>query len=98
MKNEPALRIELIERYLSNEDQLEYLEDLGIDIEKNKEYRYRRTYILFDQIDRAIEIPDNKEECILRLWTGEDIVIKESYDDLCILLDDIENGRYETEE
>lgn len=92
MKNESSYRIELLERYIANVDQLEYLEELGVDVEKNKEYKYRRTYILFDQIDRPIEIPGNKHECIIRLWTGEDICIKGSYDDICIKFNDIDNN------
>ena len=53
--------------------------------------KYRRTHILFKEIERPIEIKGNKKQCILRLWSGEELVVKYNYDDLCIKLCDIEN-------
>lgn len=83
-------RIEVYEKYIvSQEKNEEYWESLGIKPPAS-EYGYRRTLILLDQIERPIEIPGNKNECVLRFWGGDDIVIKCSYDDFCIQLNDIE--------
>jgi hypothetical protein len=98
MKNENEdYRIELYEKYIANQEQLEYFEELGIDTEKNTNYQYRRTYALFNEIERPIEIVGNKEECIIRFWSGEEIIIKESYDDFVVLMDDIRAGKYDIE-
>lgn len=54
------------------------------------EYSYRRTMIEVALIERPIEIPGNKKELILRMWTGEDMTIKDNYDSFCTLLHDYE--------
>jgi hypothetical protein len=97
MKNKDyELRIEVKERYISNEDELEHLEECGIeDVEKYITYKYRRTNLRFDDIERLIEIKGNKKECILKFYGDYEIVILANYDDLCIEFNDIRNGNYE---
>lgn len=53
-------------------------------------YGYRRTMPLIEQIERVIEIPGNRKECILRFWSGEDMTIRDNYDEFCIKLMDLE--------
>jgi len=85
------VRIEIYEKYISNEDEIEYLNEIGIDTSKQTVYGYRRTMPFLEEIDRPIEIPDNKDECIVRFWTGEEVIIKANYDEFCIFLHDVEN-------
>lgn len=88
-------RIELYERYILNAEKDEdYWRNLGV----NPEYGYRRTMPFIDQIERPIEIVGNKKECIVQFWGGEQIVIKECYDDFCIRLNDIELQLFTDEE
>lgn len=82
-------RIEIYERYLLDDKGEEYWENLGI-APPDAEYSYRRTMPFVDQIERPIEIVGNKKECIIRFWGGQDVTIKESYDDFCVRLHDVE--------
>lgn len=83
------VRLEVIEKYPLKSKPDSYWEDLGMDAPPS-EYGYRRTMPLIDQIERPIEIPHNKKECIIRFWGGDDIVILSNYDDFCLKLHDIE--------
>ena len=102
------VRIEVTEKYPvqskanSKYDRQWWLENVGKlppDEAENQSYDYRRTYLILDTIERPIEIPGKKGECILRLYSGEDIIIKENYDEFCIRLDDLEDlvEQYEDE-
>lgn len=93
------VRIEVTEKYPvqpksnSKYDRQWWLENVGKlppDEAESQSYDYRRTYLILDTIERPIEIPGKKGECILRLYSGEDIIIKENYDEFCIRLDDLE--------
>lgn len=61
-------------------------------------YGYRRTMILVEQIERPIEIVNNKKECIIKFWDGSEMVIKSNYDDFCIRLNDAEQENMIEEE
>lgn len=93
------MRLEVIERFLVNNDE-DYLINVYGSIEKapSSEYSYRRTFILVEQIERPIEIPKNKTELIIRMWSGEDIIIRDNYDDFCILLNDLEQKMFVNDE
>lgn len=87
-----SCRIELYEKYLAEG---EYSRDWWRDnmpegTEPPLTYGYRRTMPFLEEIDRPIEIPNNKDECIVRFWTGEEIIIKANYDEFCIFLHDVE--------
>lgn len=83
-------RIEVYEKYpLGGELSDEYYENLGMKPPES-EYGYRRTFPLVEMIERPIEIPDNKKEFMIRLWSGEDLTCLGSYDQFCITLQDIE--------
>lgn len=81
------MRIEVYEKYiLDGSKDEDYWKNLGVE----PECGYRRTLIFVEQIERPIEIPENKNECIIRFWGGDDIVVKCPYDDFCIQLNDVE--------
>lgn len=88
-------RIELMERYIANPNEVEYLNDLGINTNKLIQYRYRRINPRIDEIDRIIEIPGNNQECQVKFYHGEIITVKACFDDLCILFNDLENSLFE---
>lgn len=85
------MRIEVYEKYeFYDRDEPDW-EQMGVARPKNPpQYSYRRTYLDAFQIERPIEIPGVKNEFVLRLISGEDMVIKGDYDQFCIQLDDIE--------
>ena len=86
------LRIEFYEKYPLGGKGDEYWVDIlpaGAKLPES-EYGYRRTMPLIETIERPIEIPNNKKECIIRFWGGDDMVILKNYDDLCLQLHDIE--------
>lgn len=92
-------RIELQERYLINRDKIDELQDKhGFSRKKAMqyaEYEYRRTNPRIDEIERIIEIPGNKKECKVKFFIGYSITVRSNYDDLCIKLNDFENGQQE---
>ena len=90
-----ALWLELYERYISNETQLEELENLGIPTGKHIEYKYRRISRKLEDIEQISEIEGNKDECVIRFYSGESIVVKDSFDDICIMFNDFCNGTLE---
>ena len=91
--NFTPMRIEVYEKYSSG---CEYTEEWWEEnmpagaIRPETKSAYRRTYIELEMIERPIEIPGNKGELILRMWTGEEMTIKENYDRFCITLHDFE--------
>ena len=96
--NEYEIRIEVKERFVANLSELEYLEDLGISTkEKQIVYKYRRTNPRLEDIERVLEIPGNDKECVLRLYSGEEIYILENFDGFCIKMNDLWNGEFESE-
>lgn len=85
------MRIEVYEKYETYDQSEPDWEMMGIPRPKNQsQYSYRRTYLDAGIIDRPIEIPGNKREFVLRLFSGDDIIVKGDYDQFCIQLDDIE--------
>lgn len=88
-------RIELMERYLANGAEVERLENLGVPVEKHLKIGYRRTNPRLEDIDRVIEIPGNIDECVVLFYSGEEMTVLKSYDDLCIDLNDLENSELE---
>lgn len=86
------MRIEVREKYPIDGLDPEYLETLAnLKLAPpQREWGYRRTLILIDQIERPIEIPGNTKECLVRMWSGDDLVILANYDDFCVKLNDVE--------
>lgn len=89
-----SVRLEFYEKY-AHSDQLdhEYLESLGVHVQKK--YKYRRISVYFNDIERIIEIPGNDEECVIRLYSGEQLTIRENFDILCIYINDLEQCMWE---
>lgn len=85
------MRIEVYEKYECYDRDEPDWEMMGVARPKNRpQYSYRRTYLEVGIIERPIEIPGNKKEFVLRLFSGEDMTVKGCYEDFCIKLDDIE--------
>ena len=84
--------IEVYERYVYNNAEIEYLEDLGLPANKQKEYRYRRTNPRIVDIERLKEIPGNDRECVVRFYGGEEITVLANFDELCVAFNDICNA------
>ena len=61
-------------------------------------YSYRRTNVLFDTIERIIEMEGNDKECIVRFYGGEEMVVLANFDELCISFNDWENSNFEEDE
>jgi hypothetical protein len=87
-------RIEVMERYsIHTEDELDSLKNTYPNNWKEQvQFRYRRTNPKVSDIERIVEIPDNHDECRVRFYDGYSIVVRGNFDDLCIELNDIENG------
>ena len=85
-------RIEIYERYLAEgEYSIDWWkQNMPEGTEPPLTYGYRRTMPLLAEIDRPIEIVGNLDECIIKFWTGEEIIIKSNYDEFCIALNDAE--------
>lgn len=85
------MRIEVYEKYETYDQSEPDWDSMGVTRPRNQpQYSYRRTYLDAGLIERPIEIPGNKREFVLRLFSGEDIVVKGDYNQFCIQLDDIE--------
>ena len=85
------MRIEVYEKYETYDQSEPDWDSMGVTRPRNQpQYSYRRTYLDAGIIDRPIEIPGNKREFVLRLFSGDDIIVKGDYDQFCIQLDDIE--------
>lgn len=91
------IRIEVYERYVANIEEVEELEQLGVPVKNQSQYRYRRTNPRIEDIDRVIEIEGNTQECVLLFYSGEVMVVKANFDELCIEFNDLENGFNEDE-
>lgn len=84
------IRIEVYEKYpLMGEHGEDYYENLGMKPPPS-EYGYRRTMPLLEMIERPVEIPGNKKECMLIFWSGETMTILNNYDEFCVMLNDLE--------
>lgn len=85
------MRIEVYEKYeFYDRDEPDW-ETMGVARPKNPpQYSYRRTYLDAFQIERPIEIPGVKNEFVLRLISGEDMICLGDFDQFCITLHDIE--------
>lgn len=91
-----GFRIELIEKYLETDQEDDALEKLGLSV--RRKYRVRRVNVHFDDIERIIEIPGKDDECKVRLYSGEELLIRESYDDMSLFITSLENAKdYEDE-
>lgn len=89
-------RLELYERYIEGEElaKMEWWEDnMPAGSAYKPTYKYRRTSPRIDDIRRIIEIPGNKQECIVEFYDGQEMVVKGNYDDLQIQFNDMENSR-----
>jgi hypothetical protein len=85
------MRIEFIERFSEpyTEEELDANERMNIPLPK-QEVKYRRVYIRMDDIFAPKEIPGSKKCCMLELYDGTTLVLKEAYDDVCNKIDDRE--------
>jgi len=85
-----GLRIELVEKYLeSGQDGDDTLERLGLPVKRK--YAVRRVNVHFEDIERIIEIPGNDDECKVRLYGGEELLIRECYDDMSQFITTLEH-------
>lgn len=84
-----GLRIELIEKYVESANEDDTLERLGLPVRRR--YCTRRVNVHFDDIERVIETPGNDEECKVRLYGGEELLIRESYDDMSHFVTSLEH-------
>lgn len=94
-----GFRIELIEKYLESVNEDDALERLGLPVRRR--YCTRRVNVHFDDIERIIEIPESTFECKVRLYSGEELLIKEGYDDMSQFitsLESIKEDDYDDEE
>lgn len=91
-----GFRIELIEKYIEADHEDDTLEKLGLAV--RRKYAVRRVNVHFDDIERIIEIPGNDEECKIRLYGGEELLIREGYDDMSIFITSLENLKEDEDE
>lgn len=92
-----TLWIELYERYAANgQYSVEWWEEnMPESAKMPTTYQYRRISRRLEDIEQIAEIEGNNEECIIRFYSGEQIVVKDNFDDLCILFNDFCNGNLE---
>lgn len=84
-----GFRIELVEKYVESGQEDDTLERLGLPV--RRKYCTRRVNVHFDDIERIIEIPESSLECKVRLYSGEELLIRESYDDMSQFITSLEN-------
>ncbi len=84
-----GLRIELVEKYVESGQEDDTLERLGLPV--RRKYCTRRVNVHFDDIERIIEIPESELECKVRLYGGEELLIRESYDDMSNFITSLEH-------
>lgn len=84
-----GLRIELVEKYVESGQEDDTLERLGLPVKRS--YCTRRVNVHFDDIERIIEMPENLLECKVRLYSGEELLIRESYDDMSTFITSLEH-------
>lgn len=97
MRAMDTTRIELYEKVEDEFTDYEtyLIEELNIYIPKT--YSYHRINPLISEITPE-EIEGNNEECIIRFSGGYKCIVRISYDELCIRLNDLENNFLESEE
>jgi hypothetical protein len=84
-----GFRIELIEKYIESDQEDDTLEKLGLSV--RRKYKIRRVNVHFDDIERIIEIPGSEDECKIRLYSGDELIIREGYDDMSIFITSLES-------
>lgn len=88
--------LELLERYETDLEKRQWWEDNMPPSSKYKPtYKYRRTVVKVDDIERIIAIPNNTKECKVRFYAGYSLVVLADYEDLCIKFNDLCNGTVE---
>lgn len=93
------VRMELYEKYVTTPDEdIDKADRMGMTIDLS--FGYRRINVLLKDIFYPREIEGNDEECIIVFkgrfgGEGTSIIVKGSYDDICIQLNDIENAKIE---
>lgn len=92
-----GFRIELVEKYVKSGQEDDTMERLGLPVKRN--YCTRRVNVHFDDIERIIEMPENLVECKIRLYSGEELLIRESYDDMSTFITSLEHlSEYEDDD
>jgi len=91
-----GFRIELIEKYIEADQEDDTLEKLGLSV--RRKYKVRRVNVHFDDIERIIEIPGTDEECKIRLYSGDELIIREGYDDMSIFITSLESLKEDDDE
>lgn len=91
------LRLELFEKYFAEGEYSQewWLENMPEGTTPPSSHSYRRTSVAFEDIERITEIPGNEEECIVRFYSTEEMIIKENFDTFCIFFNDLVNAYYE---
>ena len=84
-----GLRIELVEKYVESVQEDDALERLGLAVKRR--YNVRRVNVHSEDIERIIEIPGNDDECKVRLYGGEELLIRECYDDMSHFITSLEH-------
>jgi hypothetical protein len=89
-----VVRIELTERVVIPPDQedVEYADNLKLPKPK-AEVKYRRIFPRVDDIFAPMEVPGITKYCEIEFTDGSSVFVKGSYDEICILLNDRENGK-----
>jgi hypothetical protein len=89
--------IELYERYedYGGYSRVWWEENMPENTKFKPTYKYRRRYSRIDDIDCIIAIEGNKDECVVRFYSSEEIVVKADYDEICIEFNDLCNSNLE---
>jgi hypothetical protein len=88
------LRIEFTERFLNMTD--EEIETAN-NLKQKLNYSFRLVYPRLDDIDYPREIPGKEKFCEIVYYDGSISVIKGSYQDTCLLIDEREKLRDQRE-
>lgn len=92
----PKTTFEVHERYEVDLAKREWWEDnMPAGAKYNPTYNYRRTTLKIDDVEKVVEIPDNKKECKLKMYAGYSITIMGNYDVISIEFNDLCNGMIE---
>jgi hypothetical protein len=91
MKPRSSLRIEFYEKIEDiSEEERELWERMGAVKKAGRSWEYRRIYPLLYTVDYPKEIPGNTKECLIQFTDLSQTIVKGSYEDVCILIDDRE--------
>lgn len=90
------LRIEFTERFIDmTDDEIESSHNL----KQPLKFKYRLIYPRLSDIFSPRQIPDKKNHCEIEYFDGSIVVVKGSYQDICLLIDEREKlqDQYDSE-